>query len=192
VGHFFLVHHFSFFPLTIYPKVSYWQIIKAFSPRLNIIKSLSIILDTFHPPRSRSRNDFFDYIIIEILLQQLFIKGFLHLSDLGHDLNNNKLGLEPTKIDYSNLNTHSIDLTIFKIQAMKLDVEFKDDKIGSLSRVLDDLDNSGANEGEVKHLKKQKQDLDIRLRDQVKNGHYLACINCPPRQLRCKLFRKKS
>jgi len=51
-------------------------------------------------------------------------------------------------------------------QAMKLDVEFKDDKIGSLSRVLDDLDNSGANEGEVKHLKKQKQDLDTRLRDQ--------------------------
>lgn len=51
-------------------------------------------------------------------------------------------------------------------QAMKLDVEFKDDKIGSLSRVLDELDNSGANEGEVKHLKKQKQDLDTRLRDQ--------------------------
>merc|ERR1712106_1055817 len=51
-------------------------------------------------------------------------------------------------------------------QAMKLDVEFKDDKIGSLSRVLDDLDNSGANEGEVKHLKRQKQDLDTRLRDQ--------------------------
>ena len=53
---------------------------------------------------------------------------------------------------------------------MKLDVEFKDDKIGSLSRVLDELDNTGANEGEVKNLKKQKQDLDTRLRDQVKMG----------------------
>jgi len=51
-------------------------------------------------------------------------------------------------------------------QAMKLDVEFKDDKIGSLSRVLDELDNAGANEGEVKNLKKQKADLDTRLRDQ--------------------------
>jgi len=51
-------------------------------------------------------------------------------------------------------------------QAMKLDVEFKDDKIGGLSRVLDELDNTGANEGEVKNLKKQKQDLDTRLRDQ--------------------------
>jgi len=59
-------------------------------------------------------------------------------------------------------------------QAMKLDVEFKDDKIGSLSRVLDDLDNSGANEGEVKHLKKQKQDLDIRLRDQEEELDDLA------------------
>ena len=50
---------------------------------------------------------------------------------------------------------------------MKLDVEFKDDKIGSLSRVLDELDNTPANEGEVKNLKKQKADLDTRLRDQV-------------------------
>jgi len=59
-------------------------------------------------------------------------------------------------------------------QAMKLDVEFKDDKIGSLSRVLDDLDNSASNEGEVKHLKKQKQDLDIRLRDQEEELDDLA------------------
>lgn len=58
-------------------------------------------------------------------------------------------------------------MTIFQIQAMKLDVEFKDDKIGSLSRVLDELDNTPANEGEVKNLKKQKADLDTRLRDQV-------------------------
>ena len=63
------------------------------------------------------------------------------------------------------------------MQAMKLDVEFKDDKIGSLSRVLDDLDNSASNEGEVKHLKKQKQDLDIRLRDQVNNGHKLSALS---------------
>ena len=67
---------------------------------------------------------------------------------------------------------------------MKLDVEFKDDKIESLSRVLEELDNNGVNEGEVKHLKKQKQDLDIRLRDQVIKSHYLVCIIFP----RCQLL----
>jgi len=51
-------------------------------------------------------------------------------------------------------------------QAMKLDVEYKEDKITHLTRQLEELESNTVNEDEVKSLKKQKLDLDCRLREQ--------------------------
>ena len=50
---------------------------------------------------------------------------------------------------------------------MKLDAEYKEDKLASLQRELEDFQAGGASEDEVKVLKKQKADLEMRLKDQV-------------------------
>merc|ERR1719357_2450066 len=59
-------------------------------------------------------------------------------------------------------------------QAMKLDVEFKEDKINSLTREVADLENRGADQEEVTRLKKQKADLENRLREQEEELDDLA------------------
>merc|ERR1719234_1670388 len=59
-------------------------------------------------------------------------------------------------------------------QAMKLDVEYKEDKISSLGREVADLENRGADQEEVSRLKKQKQDLENRLREQEEELDDLA------------------
>merc|ERR1719357_163561 len=59
-------------------------------------------------------------------------------------------------------------------QAMKLDVEFKEDKINSLTREVADLENRGADQEEVTRLKKQKADLESRLREQEEELDDLA------------------
>ena len=46
-------------------------------------------------------------------------------------------------------------------------METKDGKIRNLSNEIDDLQNNSVNEEEVKRVKRQKQDLDNRLKDQV-------------------------
>ena len=46
-------------------------------------------------------------------------------------------------------------------------METKDGKIRNLSNEIDDLQNNSVNEEEVKSVKRQKQDLDNRLKDQV-------------------------
>merc|ERR1719219_2469832 len=58
--------------------------------------------------------------------------------------------------------------------AMKLDVEYKEDKISSLGREVADLENRGADQEEVTRLKKQKQELENRLREQEEELDDLA------------------
>ena len=50
---------------------------------------------------------------------------------------------------------------------MKLDAEFKDEKLSSLQRELQEMQDGGASEDEVRQLKKQKHELEMRLKDQV-------------------------
>ena len=57
---------------------------------------------------------------------------------------------------------------------MKLDVEYKEDKITSLGKEMAELEARGAAEDEVARLKKQKQDLESRLRDQEEEMDDLA------------------
>ena len=57
---------------------------------------------------------------------------------------------------------------------MKLDVEYKEDKITSLGKEMVELEARGAAEDEVARLKKQKQDLESRLRDQEEEMDDLA------------------
>ena len=57
---------------------------------------------------------------------------------------------------------------------MKLDIEYKDDKISNLTKQLEEMENSSVTEDEVRVLKKQKHDLDSRLRDQEEELDDLA------------------
>ena len=51
---------------------------------------------------------------------------------------------------------------------MKLDLDYKDEKISSLNKEIDELNvGGGATDEEVQALKRQKQDLEMRLKDQV-------------------------
>jgi hypothetical protein len=51
---------------------------------------------------------------------------------------------------------------------MKLDLDFKEEKIGALNQELEELSaGGGASEEEVSSLKRQKHDLEMRLKDQV-------------------------
>ena len=53
---------------------------------------------------------------------------------------------------------------------MKLDLDFKDEKIGALNKELEELQaGGGASEEEVSSLRRQKNDLEMRLKDQVNN-----------------------
>ena len=61
---------------------------------------------------------------------------------------------------------------------MKLDLDFKDEKIGALNKELEELQaGGGASEEEVSSLRRQKNDLEMRLKDQVSNLAPLYCIN---------------
>ena len=57
---------------------------------------------------------------------------------------------------------------------MKLDLDFKDEKIGALNKELEELQaGGGASEEEVSSLRRQKNDLEMRLKDQVNNLAHL-------------------
>merc|ERR1719412_2440495 len=61
------------------------------------------------------------------------------------------------------------------IQAMKLDLDFKEEKIGALNQELEELQTGGgAFEEEVSSLKRQKHDLEMRLKDQEEELDDLA------------------
>lgn len=51
---------------------------------------------------------------------------------------------------------------------MKLDLDYKDEKISALSKELEDLHSGGTTDEEVSSLKRQKNDLEKRLKDQVR------------------------
>merc|ERR1711915_1142241 len=53
------------------------------------------------------------------------------------------------------------------IHQLRLEVETKEGKIRSLSNEINDLQDNTVNEAEVRRLKRQKQDLENRLKDQV-------------------------
>ena len=53
-------------------------------------------------------------------------------------------------------------------QALKLDLDYKGEKISSLSKELEELQiGGGASEEELNAVKRQKNDLEMRLKDQV-------------------------
>merc|ERR1719481_656511 len=54
-----------------------------------------------------------------------------------------------------------------ELHTLRLEVETKDGKIRNLSNEVDDLQNNTVNEEELKRVKRQKQDLDNRLKDQM-------------------------
>ena len=53
-------------------------------------------------------------------------------------------------------------------QSLKLDLDFKDEKISSLNKELEDLHTGGASEEEVANLKRQKHELEMRLKEQAR------------------------
>ena len=55
-------------------------------------------------------------------------------------------------------------------QAMKLDLDYKDEKISSLTKELEDLNTGGATDEEIAAVKRQKHELELRLKDQVGTG----------------------
>merc|ERR1711892_718858 len=54
-----------------------------------------------------------------------------------------------------------------ELHSLRLDVETKEGKIRNLSNEIDDLQNNTVNEEELKRVKRQKQDIDNRLKDQI-------------------------
>ncbi len=66
---------------------------------------------------------------------------------------------------------HKRMLYSFFIQAMKLDLEYKDEKISGLNRELEELrSRSGATDEEVSALQRQKNDFQMRLKDQASDS----------------------
>merc|ERR1711892_599977 len=61
-----------------------------------------------------------------------------------------------------------------ELHSLRLDVETKDGKIRNLSNEIDDLQNNTVNEEELKRVKRQKQDIDNRLKDQIEEMNDLS------------------
>ena len=59
-------------------------------------------------------------------------------------------------------------------QAMKLDLDYKEEQINSLTKEIEELSAGGASEEEVTILKRQRQDLENRLKDQEEELDDLA------------------
>ena len=55
-----------------------------------------------------------------------------------------------------------------------MDLDFKDEKISSLNKELEDLNTGGASEEEVATLKRQKHELEMRLKEEAS----LCCLLC--------------
>jgi len=61
-----------------------------------------------------------------------------------------------------------------ELHTLRLEVETKSGKIRNLSNEIDDLQNNTVNEEELKRVKRQKQDLDGRLKDQMEEMDELS------------------
>ena len=59
---------------------------------------------------------------------------------------------------------------------MKLDLDYKDEKITSLKKELEDLNTGGATDEEVSAIKRQKHELELRLKDQVCTRIAASCL----------------
>ena len=57
---------------------------------------------------------------------------------------------------------------------MKLDLDYKEEKINSLTKEIEELSHGGASEEEIASLKRQRADLDNRLKDQEEELDDLA------------------
>jgi len=64
-------------------------------------------------------------------------------------------------------------LTVLLVQAVRLELELKEEKVASLARELDELTFGGKTEEEVAHLKKTKHEMDKKLKEQVSVIHGL-------------------
>jgi len=61
-----------------------------------------------------------------------------------------------------------------ELHTLRLEVETKSGKIRNLSNEIDDLQNNTVNEEELKRVKRQKQDLEGRLKDQIEEMDELS------------------
>ena len=74
--------------------------------------------------------------------------------------------MQSVSYDGKTLLLNSLSFVIF--QALKLDLDYKGEKISSLSKELEELQiGGGASEEELNAVKRQKNDLEMRLKDQV-------------------------
>ena len=71
------------------------------------------------------------------------------------------------------------------MQAMKLDLEYKDEKITALNKELEELGTgAGATDEEVAALKRAKIDLEMRLKEQVRKDSSMILSDSPPQKKR--------
>merc|ERR1719410_2098984 len=61
-----------------------------------------------------------------------------------------------------------------QIHAMKLDLDYKEEKINSLTKEIEELSHGGASEEEIASLKRQRADFENRLKDQEEELDDLA------------------
>ena len=74
--------------------------------------------------------------------------------------------MQSVSYDGKTLLLNSLSFVIF--QALKLDLDYKGEKIIALSKELEELQiGGGASEEELNSVKRQKTDLEMRLKEQV-------------------------
>lgn len=94
------------------------------------------------------------------------------IKNLGTD-NMKHLGTDNSKQYWTNQARFNANSTTIN-QAMKLDAEFKEDKLSALQRELSEMQDTGVSDDEVRQLKKSNHDLEMRLKDQEEELDDLA------------------
>jgi len=95
-----------------------------------------------------------------------------NLGTLGID-NMKHLGTDNSTQYWTNQALFNANSTTIN-QAMKLDAEFKEDKLSALQRELSEMQDTGVSDDEVRQLKKSNHDLEMRLKDQEEELDDLA------------------
>jgi len=107
------------------------------------------------------------------LLERKFRKVDSELIEIQQEIHKEASVRTKLEKDMENLKKEKSRLTE-ELHVLRSEVETKDSKIRSLSNEIDELQNNSVNEEEVKRLKRQKQDLDGRLKDQLEEIDDLA------------------
>jgi len=107
------------------------------------------------------------------LLERKFRKVDSELIEIQQEIHKEASVRTKLEKDMENLKKEKSRLTE-ELHVLRSEVEAKDSKIRSLSNEMDELQNNSVNEEEVKRLKRQKQDLDGRLKDQLEEIDDLA------------------